>query len=151
PKTSPRLRWPAAAWAEWPSKPSTLSPRRGLGGSSIRRIGRAGGAIRRPFFIGDVIEHRVGVVELRGLLGCRRRRLPVMAGGSDQEDANDQLSHSGKLSLRAAIKKGPPRGGPSLPASRRSLTCSQSRSCRRPARSRRRFSSPPRHSERRSA
>ncbi len=47
----------------------------GMGGkdlqasSLIRRIGRAGGAIRRPFFVGGLrFQHVLGFVELRRLL-----------------------------------------------------------------------------------
>src|SRR6476659_6073778 len=126
--TSRLPRWLVAAWevwAEWTSKSGCL----------VRLIGRAGGAIRRPFFIlGHVVEHVLSLVELRGLLLSRSGRPLVLAAGQ-QEYADDDLLHSGKVAPCPKTKKGPPRRTALGIALEVTLTCSR----RPPERCRRRY------------
>ena len=89
-----------AAWAEWTSKSDR----------SIRLIGRAGGAIRRPFFVcGHVVEHVLGLVELGRLLGGRRRRAAFRHAASARSAQKICFFTRAKYHFAANIKKGPPR------------------------------------------
>src|SRR6476661_10052767 len=99
-RTTSRLRrWPAAAWAEW-AEWTSRSER------SVRLIGRAGGAIRWPFFISShVVEHVLGLVELGGLFGRRRWRFLVLARGENEKGGNDEAFHRTGLPPGHAIKK----------------------------------------------
>src|SRR4051812_44841615 len=68
-----------------------------------------GALILRPFFVrADVVEHVLGLVELRGLFRGRRSGL-FLAARTQKQKQNEGDSHSVKVSLWPSTKKGPPR------------------------------------------
>jgi hypothetical protein len=79
-------------------------------------IGRAGSFGFRPFFIGEAIEHRFGVVQASRFFGCRRLGLLLpVAGGEEQQEAEGP-SHLDRSTTSIELKKGRPNmpDGPSI-------------------------------------
>src|SRR6478736_4119825 len=100
PTTSRRCRWAAAAWAEWAEWTSRSA-------HSIRTMGRARGVRFGPFLIlGHAGEHVLGLIQLSRLPRRGGWGPMVAAGGDENQSAQEESFHSGKVPLCPKAKKG---------------------------------------------